>query len=114
MCVCVACTVAHRRGVCRITPQNYKLSRIMVYATRYFFDTSLGLCAFLGFLNFCGWEVHCYFRNIAAVRKCQVESFKTFHFALLSPCTNFSEIRLHLSHAKQKTSFLLCMAFGLH
>ena len=43
--------------MCRITPQNYKLSRIMVYATRYFFDTSFGLCAFLGFLNFCGWEV---------------------------------------------------------
>lgn len=57
MCVCMVCTVAHRRGVCRITPQNYKLSRIMVYATRYFFDTSFGLCAFLGFLNFCGWEV---------------------------------------------------------
>ena len=29
----------------------------MVYVTRYFFDTSFGLCAFLGFLNFCGWEV---------------------------------------------------------
>ena len=29
----------------------------MVYAMRYFFDTSFGLCAFLGFLNFCGWEV---------------------------------------------------------
>lgn len=57
MCVCMGVRLHTGGGVCRITPQNYKLSRIMVYATRYFFDTSFGLCAFLGFLNFCGWEV---------------------------------------------------------
>lgn len=57
MCVCMGVRLHTGGGVCRITPQNYKLSRIMVYVTRYFFDTSFGLCAFLGFLNFCGWEV---------------------------------------------------------
>lgn len=54
MCVCMGVRLHTGGGVCRITPQNYKLSRIMVYVTRYFFDTSFGLCAFLGFLNFCG------------------------------------------------------------
>jgi hypothetical protein len=27
---------------------------------------------------------------------------------------NFPQVRLHLSHARQKIAFLLCIAFGLH
>gem|GEM_PF-2059574 len=76
----------------------------MVYATRYFFDTSFGLCAFLGFLNFCGLSdsqaknklsalhfthLALIFQKLGCTSAMQSKK-RVFCFAWHSVCTNFA------------------------
>ena len=65
------------------------------------------------FFRFLSWRV--FVSSVGCTSALQIKKLH-FFFALRSPCTNFHDVqvRLHLSNAKQKIAFFLCIAFGLH
>ena len=58
------------------------------------------------------WHIICMLVDVA-VQKYHYHSENTAQ-GFIKYAVNFLQVRLHLSNARQKIAFLLCIAFGLH